>query len=55
MMQPRLTGSGILLVVTAFVLALGGCDTAYYKTMEQLGHHKRDIMVDRVESARDAT
>jgi DNA repair exonuclease SbcCD ATPase subunit len=31
-----------------------GCDTAYYKTMERFGRHKRDIMVDRVADARDA-
>ena len=36
------------------ILMLSGCDTAYYKTMEQFGQHKRDIMVNRVESARDA-
>lgn len=42
------------MAIAAAVLVLSGCDAAYYKTMEQLGHHKRDIMVDRVESARDA-
>lgn len=31
-----------------------GCDTAYYKTMETFGRHKRDILVDRVADARDA-
>lgn len=35
-------------------LLLTGCQTAYYGTMEKLGIHKRDIMVDRVEAARDA-
>jgi uncharacterized protein YukE len=35
-------------------LLLAGCQTAYYGTMEKLGIHKRDIMVDRVEAARDA-
>lgn len=33
---------------------LGACTSAYYKTMEGLGIEKRDILVDRVESARDA-
>lgn len=33
---------------------LGGCSSAYYKTMEGLGIEKRDILVDRVEDARDA-
>ena len=32
----------------------GGCQTAYYGAMEKLGIHKRDIMVDRVEEARDS-
>ena len=31
-----------------------GCESAYYKTMETMGYHKRDIMVDRVQEARDA-
>jgi predicted nucleic acid-binding Zn-ribbon protein len=37
-----------------FVLLLAGCQTAYYGAMEKVGVHKRDIMVDRVEKARDA-
>lgn len=35
------------------MLLLSGCQTAYYKTMETLGYHKRDILVSRVEEARD--
>ena len=30
------------------------CESTYYKTMETMGYHKRDIMVDRVQDARDA-
>lgn len=37
-----------------FSFLLPGCQTAYYSTMEKLGVHKRDIMVDRVEEARDS-
>ncbi len=33
---------------------LGACSSAYYKTMEGLGIEKRDILVDRVEEARDS-
>lgn len=40
-----------LIVLLAF---LGACSSAYYKTMEGLGIEKRDILVDRVEDARDA-
>ena len=42
----------MLFVVT--VLLFTGCRGAYYKTMETFGYHKRDILVDRVEEARDA-
>lgn len=35
-------------------LLLGGCQAAYYGTLEKFGIHKRDVLVDRVESARDA-
>jgi hypothetical protein len=35
-------------------LILVGCQSAYYKTMEQFGVEKRDILVDRVEEGRDA-
>jgi len=37
-----------LLVITV------GCQKAYYNTMEKFGVHKRDIMVERVEEARDS-
>lgn len=43
----------LAIVVTAIWL-LPGCESAYYKTMETMGYHKRDIMVDRVSEARDA-
>ncbi|WP_230707606.1 DUF2959 domain-containing protein [Marinobacter adhaerens] len=35
-------------------MLLGGCSTVYYKTMEKFGYEKRDILVDRVEDARDS-
>jgi chromosome segregation ATPase len=31
-----------------------GCSTVYYGAMEKVGIHKRDIMVDRVQGARDS-
>ena len=43
---------GIFLVLFVFVFA--GCQKAYYGTMEAFGHHKRDLLVDRVEDTRDA-
>ncbi len=35
------------------LLAAGGCTTAYYGAMEQLGQHKRDILKSRIESGRE--
>jgi hypothetical protein len=36
------------------MVVLGGCSSVYYGTMEKFGYHKRDILVDRVQDARDA-
>jgi len=43
-------------VFACAVLLAGACacDSIYYGLMEKVGVHKRDIMVDRVEEARDA-
>ncbi|WP_293268697.1 DUF2959 domain-containing protein [Neptunomonas sp.] len=42
------------ILLLSWVLLLAGCQSAYYSAMEQVGVHKREILVDRVESARDA-
>lgn len=42
------------ILILCVLIFCGGCETAYYGTMEKLGYHKRDLMVNRVESARDA-
>jgi len=48
-------GAVLYLLSLLFVIFLsGGCQKAYYSTMEKFGVHKRDIMVDRVEEARDS-
>ena len=39
--------------VLALLLAAAGCKSVYYNTMEAFGVEKRDILVDRVETARD--
>lgn len=46
----------LIYIATGFsmVLALAACSSAYYATMEKVGIEKRDILVDRVEDARDA-
>lgn len=43
-----------LLILICLVAMAGGCSKAYYGAMEKVGVHKRDILVDRVENARDA-
>ncbi len=35
-------------------LLLCGCGRMYYSTMDRLGYHKREMLVDRVQDARDA-
>jgi hypothetical protein len=40
--------------LTAAATVLGfGCQSAYYNTMERFGYQKREILVDRVQDARD--
>ncbi len=46
----RLLVAGFICVV----LLHCGCDTVYYGTMEALGRHKREILVERVSDARDS-
>lgn len=43
----------IFLLAFALV-ALAGCQSAYYSALEKVGLHKRDILIDRVEDARDS-
>lgn len=44
-LRPILPSAALLLAVS--------CQSAYYATMEKFGVHKRDILVDRVEEARE--
>lgn len=42
-------------VAAAFIALLpAGCQSVYYDTMETLGIHKRDMLVERVEDAKDS-
>ncbi|KLN65508.1 MULTISPECIES: DUF2959 domain-containing protein [Vibrio] len=43
-----------LLAIVLSIFTLTGCQSAYYSAMEQVGYHKRDIMVDRVEDAKQS-
>ena len=40
--------------ILLILLFTSGCNSLYYGTMEKFGKYKRDILVDRVKSARDA-
>lgn len=42
------------LLLIPLILGLGGCSTAYYRAVESLGFQKRDILVHRVQKARDS-
>ena len=43
-----------LIVIALLTISLSSCSTVYYETMEKFGVHKRDILVERVEEARDS-
>lgn len=51
-----LHGTLMIKPVTFIIIAclLTACSPAYYNTMEKFGVYKRDILVDRVEDARDS-
>ncbi len=53
-MKKQTVQLSLLLTLGLAPLALQGCSNAYYSAMEKVGVHKRDIMVDRVEAAKDA-
>lgn len=48
-----MNGKRLLMPWLGLLLVLAGCSTAYYGAWEKLGWHKRDILVERVEEARD--
>ena len=45
---------GFIAFSLLLLLSLSACQSAYYSAWEKLGVEKRDILVDRVEDARDA-
>ena len=44
----------IALFTSLLLLATSGCSNMYYDAMEKVGIHKRDILTDRIEDARDS-
>ncbi|MBU1138784.1 MAG: DUF2959 domain-containing protein [Proteobacteria bacterium] len=53
MFQPRQTIRSFSMLLF-LALLIGGCSNTYYSAMEKVGVHKRDILIDRVEEARDS-
>ena len=54
-MPPLLSSNGIRLATALLVIVCAGCTSGvYYQAAEKLGYHKRDILVSRVEDAREA-
>ena len=45
---------GLAATLAISTLSLSGCQSAYYGAMEKVGYHKRDIMVDRVQDAKES-
>ncbi len=41
------------IILTFSLLFLGSCSRVYYDAMEHIGIHKRDILVDRIEEAKN--
>lgn len=54
MKKSNIKGALHWMIATGIICLLFACESTYYKTMETMGYHKRDIMVDRVQDARDA-
>ena len=52
--HPRRHGGFVYALAVLCSAALTSCSAAYYGALEQFGIEKRDILVDRVEDARDA-
>ena len=44
----------LLIAVVATAPLLSSCATAYYRALETVGIEKREILVDRIEDARDS-
>jgi len=52
--KPHIMAFQVIILTVLMGFLLGACSKAYYGAMERVGIHKRDILVDRVEGARDS-
>lgn len=53
MSRPALAARRALALALGLAFVLGGCTTAYYSAMEQIGRDKRDILRNRIDAGRD--
>lgn len=44
----------LVLLLTPALLLISSCESTYYSAMEEMGFHKRDILIDRIEEAQKA-
>jgi hypothetical protein len=49
----RVTTFGLVVALLTAVVLLAGCSSVKYSALEKVGIHKRDLLVDSVEDARD--
>ena len=47
-------GRWVSLLLLIALLGVAGCQSAYYSALEQVGIHRREVLVDRVEEGRNA-
>jgi hypothetical protein len=43
-----------LAIILTFALLLSACESAYYDALEKVGVHKREILIDRIETAQES-
>jgi len=53
-MDMKHTACKNLFFLPALLVLLTGCGSVYYNTLEKVGIHKREILVDRVEEAKES-
>ena len=42
------------LTLLILIFALSACETVMFDALEKVGYHKRDILIDRIESAQES-
>jgi hypothetical protein len=43
-----------LILLLTLLIPIAGCQSAYYGTMEKIGYHKREILVDRIKDTQES-